>query len=90
MELAIILNIANLALLIFLLSVYLPNYKTLKTGFGLGLILFALFLLLENAMSLYGYFSMHDAYAGAMQQESWVNIAQTAALLILAYVTWKE
>ena len=90
MELAILLGIANIALLFFLLSVYVPNYKALKSGFGLGLILFSRFLLLENAMSLYGYFSMHDAYAAAMQQESWVTIAQTAGLLVLAFVTWKE
>ncbi len=90
MQLAIILNGVNIVLLLFLLSVYVPNYRQMKTALGLGLIVFALFLLLENAMALYGYYSMHDAYAGAMKQESWVNLAQTAALAVLAYVTWKD
>lgn len=91
MDLAVVLEAVNLALLLGLLYVYVNNYRAVRTGLGLGLILFAALLALQNALALYFHVAMVMYYsADVMAHALWLNAAQTAALLVLAYKTWTE
>lgn len=87
--------VANLLLLVSLGYVWGRNYLEFRSKHTLGLFLFALFLLLENALALY-------FYVFEPTLRVWVTsvpvIAQTAmttlrvfeslGLLVLAWVTW--
>ncbi|MGZ4857489.1 MAG: hypothetical protein ACXVZU_03890 [Methanobacteriaceae archaeon] len=48
---AVAVGIINVFLLIFLLKEYWKTYKELKSGFTIGLLYFASFLLLQNILS---------------------------------------
>ena len=91
MEIAVIIEVLNAVLLIALLYAYVQNYREMKTNLGLGLILFAGLLLVQNLLALYFHLMMHDFYSmEAMQHATFLNGAQLIALAILNYVTWKE
>lgn len=90
MEIAIILEIINAVLLLFLLYIYANNYREMKTAFGLGLILFALLFLVQNLLAVFFHLTMMDYYsAAAMQHALVLSGLQTIALAILSFVTWK-
>jgi len=91
METAIILEAINILLLIFLMYVYVQNYKEMKTNLGLGLIIFSAFLFLQNAIALYFHLMMVNYYSPDVMVHAMIlNGAQTIALAVLAWVTWKE
>lgn len=91
MENAVVLEILNSALVLLLLRVYLQNYREMKTVFGLGLIVFSFFLLLQNLISIYFHLMMIDYYSKEVMQHAFIiTAAQTAALAVLAWVTYKE
>ncbi|MBI5226730.1 hypothetical protein HY994_05890 [Candidatus Micrarchaeota archaeon] len=91
MELAILLEAVNLVLLSVLLYVYVGNYRTIRTGFGLGLVVFAAMLAVQNALALYFHVMMVDYYSAAVMGHAlWLDAAQSAALLVLAWKTWTE
>ena len=91
MELTVIFEIVNVVLLLFLLSVYVQNYREMKTHLGLGLIIFAGFLLIQNLTGIYFHFVMIEYYSFEVMGHARVlSGIQTVALIVLAYVTWKE
>ncbi len=91
MELAVVLDAVNLLLLASLLYVYVGNYRAIRTGLGLGLVLFAVLLAVQNALALYFHVAMVDYYSAAVMGHAlWLNAAQTAALLVLTWKTWTE
>jgi len=91
MELTVVFEVLNILLLLFLLSVYLNNYRQIKTSIGLGLIIFSALLLMQNAMAVYFHFAMVDYYSVAvMGHAAILSALQTVALAVLAWVTWKE
>ena len=91
MEPAILSELANIVLLLYLGFTYWKNYQQMKTVFGLGLMVFAGFLLAQNAFSAYFHLTTGDLYSqGAMAQAEVVNAAQTLALAVLAWVTWRS
>ena len=91
MELAIIIEGINSALLLALLYVYIGNYRELKSNFVLGLIVFAAFLLLQNLVALYYHLMMVQYYSSDVMGHALVlSGLQTISLLALNYVTWKE
>ncbi len=91
MDLAVMLEALNAVLLLALLYVYVQNYREMKTNFGLGLIIFAAFLLLQNLVALYFHLMMVEFYSAAVMGHALVlNALQFAALVALNYVTWKE
>ena len=91
MELAIILEALNSLLLISLLYIYISNYRQMVNNFTLGLIAFALFLLMQNLVALYFHLMMVDYYSAAVMGHALVITGlQTVALIVLNYVTWKE
>ena len=65
MDLTVVFEVLNILLLLFLLSVYLNNYRQIKTSIGLGLIIFSALLLMQNAMAVYFHFAMVDYYSVA-------------------------
>ncbi len=56
---------ASSALLIALLSVYTRNHLRLRSPFTIGLIFFAVLLLIQNLGSIYFDFMMSEAGAGS-------------------------
>lgn len=82
----------SILLLIVLTAVWVQNYRTFRTGLVLGLIVFGVVLLVENAVALYYFFTMQTLYTmdPAIQQVIVVLRAlQTIALMVLTYVTVK-
>lgn len=81
----------NGLLLIGLLTVYVPNYRTLPSISGMGLIVFSSLLLLQNIVGIFLHFSGQGLYEKmASVQECGLQLIETIALLVLAYSTWKE
>ncbi len=90
MEVAVILEIVNSVLLLALLGAYLQNYVQMKTMFGLGLVIFSLFLLVQNLLAVYFHFAMVMYYTKeVMQHAFFLSAAQTVALAVLAWVTYR-
>ena len=84
-------EIANIIILLVLAFFYVKNYSQMRSAFGLGLITFAAFLLLQNIASLYYHFIMIGYYsAQAMQHAAIITGIETIALAVLALITWKQ
>lgn len=80
----------NLILLGLLLYVYGTTYAKLRTGFTLGLLVFASLFLFQNAVTLYSYTTMMSFYvAGVDLHVAIFTWAQTAGLGILVATTWQ-
>ena len=82
----------NVVLLGALGVVWLRNYRTFRSNLILGLLAFAVVMLLENLVAVYFFFSTQMLYVGepAVQQAVVVlRLLQFVALLFLTYVTMK-
>lgn len=85
----------NVALLLALCGVWARNYRQMRSKHTLGLLLFGLLLLGENALGLY-YFVMHatltDWFTGLPSVSASALLAlrllETAAIAFLVWVTW--
>ena len=85
-----ILTAINCLLIAGLLYVYLKNYSFLRSTFTLGLILFSLIFLVQNAISLYFYFTMMELYADGVEGYVFVLSAmQFVAFAILNWISWR-
>lgn len=81
----------NALLSLALLAAYTQNYRALKSNVGMGLMIFAFVLLLQNAAGLYLHFTSGDIYAPMAAAEVFgLKGIETVALIILAYTAWKE
>ena len=86
----------NLALLLALGSVWLRNYRRHGANHTLGLLVFAGFLLVENALWLY-FYVLHDDFVGwflasGTDVQAGVTFLcglELAALLFLVRITWR-
>lgn len=87
----------NVALLLGLGYIWGRNYLTFKSKHTLGLLVFAVFLLLENGLVLY-YYLIDPTLSAWWHNESlvptivWqtqmaINVAQTAGLTFLLWIT---
>ncbi|MBI5553894.1 MAG: hypothetical protein HY917_04095 [Candidatus Diapherotrites archaeon] len=91
MELATIIALINSGLLALLLLVYLQNYRSMKTTFGLGLIVFSGLLMIESLVSIYFQLAMIEYYSSeAMNQAFILSALKMMALAALNWITWKE
>lgn len=82
--------VINLALVGVLLYVYGTSYRKMRTGFTLGLMVFAAFFLVQNVITLYSYTSMMSYYAAGVDLHvALFTWAQTAGLGVLVATTWK-
>jgi len=82
----------NALLLAALASVWLRNYRRFRTPLVLGLLAFALVLLVENLVALYFFFDMRMLYAADPSVHGAVAVMralQFVALAFLTYVTLK-
>ena len=86
----------NVLLLLGLGSVWFRNYRRHGARHTLTLLVFAAFLLVENALWLY-FYVFHDSFVGwfvAAGTEVQVGLAllcglELVALLFLSYLTWQ-
>lgn len=80
----------NLAILGLLAFVYATSYRQIRTGFTLGLLVFAGLFVVQNAVTLWSYLTMMSYYAAGVELHVAVfTWAQTVGLAVLAYVTWQ-
>ena len=80
----------NVVLLAVLTFVWIRNYRTFRTPLILGLVAFGVVMLIENAASVYFFFSMGMLYSGSPQAQQFVLVLRAMeflALLFLTYVT---
>jgi uncharacterized membrane protein len=84
------LQMLNMLLLSVLLFIYMRNYMRMKSSFTLGLIIFAVFLLVQNVMGIYFGFEAMDVMNPPFENYAFfINFMETIAILSLFYVTWK-
>jgi hypothetical protein len=84
MDLATLVAAANILLLVGLIYIYGETFRKTRAAFSIGLLFFASFFLLQNAVAVYSYFRMSAFYAeGILPIVLIMNIAQLIGLLIL-------
>jgi hypothetical protein len=79
----------NVLLLVGITSVWIRSYREIRAPMTLGSIVFALFLLAENAVALYFYFNAPAMPPVAVQVMMVLQILETVGIGALAYVTWQ-
>ncbi|MBI4043843.1 MAG: hypothetical protein HY393_03485 [Candidatus Diapherotrites archaeon] len=90
MDVTVALEILNVVLLVGLLYVFMQNYRSMKTHFGLGLILFAGILLLQNLAALGFHWFMVAYYTKEVAFHALaLKALESAALIVLSWITWK-
>ena len=88
MEISAGVGIANVVLLIALLTVYAKVYKSTRAVFTIGLMFFAGMLMLHNIIAVYAYFAMQPLYAlGLLPYFVVIHIAELAGIAALLKVT---
>ncbi|WP_247729770.1 hypothetical protein [Halovivax limisalsi] len=76
-------------LLLVLASIWIRNYRTFRTPMILGLVVFAVVLLLENATAIYFFFSsMKMLYVNDPAVLTSVAILRGLQFLALCFLTW--
>ena len=89
-ELCSIFSVFNVILLLSLIYIYVSNYLKLKSTFALGLILFAVLLILHNLAALYFQLMMVMYYTEQVAGFAMVlNALETLGLVCLVYISWK-
>lgn len=86
----IIVSIANIGILIGLLYVYINNYRQIKIGFTIGIILFAAILLLKNIFDITYLIATGNMlnHSHDLTGDIIGGIIQFIALAILLKITW--
>ena len=88
MEISAGVGIANVVLLIALLTVYAKVYKSTRAVFTIGLMFFAGMLMLHNIIAVFAYFAMKPLYAvGLLPYFAVIHIAELAGIAALLKVT---
>jgi hypothetical protein len=79
----------NILLLGVLISIWVQTYREIRAPMTLGSIVFASFLLAENAVALYFYFTAPAMPAIAVQVMMVLQMLETIGIGVLTYFTWK-
>jgi len=77
----------NVLLLLVMIGVWVDTYREVRAPFTLASIVFAAFLLAENAVALYFYFTAPAMPTVAVQVMMVLQILETAGIGVLTYVT---
>jgi len=86
----VVLAASNCVLALILGWVYWRNHREMRSPFTLGLLLFALFLLVHNAFAVYHYFTMMGPTAARDDQFALIEtLLQTAASSALVVATMR-
>ncbi len=96
MNVAAVFALANVAMVLILLSVYLQSWMKVRTGFAMGLVLFAVFFLIQNAIIVVFWYILYslvpaaqDIVIAAAPYLVLINLAETLALGNLVRITLK-
>ena len=65
------------------------SYRQVRSRHTLVTFLFALFLLVENALALHYYLTSASLPAAAMRAMTTLSVLETVGLALLASVTWE-
>jgi hypothetical protein len=79
----------NIVLLVGLISIWVRTYREIQAPLTLGSIVFASFLLAENAVALYFYFTAPAMPNLAVQFMMLLQVLETGGIAVFAYVTWQ-
>ncbi|MFC5365323.1 hypothetical protein [Salinirubrum litoreum] len=79
----------NIVLLLGLLAVWARTYREVRAPMTLGTMIFATFLLAENVVALYFYFTAPAMPTLAVQFMMILQVLETVGIAVLAYVTWQ-
>src|SRR5438105_15824180 len=92
MDVSSIVGMANMAILIALLTVYANIYRKTRATFTVGLMVFVGMLMLHNGIAVYAYFAMAPLYSHELLPYFvGIHIAELAGLAALLKVTvWPE
>lgn len=89
------LAVANICMILILLSIYWKNYTKWKSQYTIGLLVFGIFLLLQNILSVY-YSAPPPGPPHSHPMESphqipllLINSSQLVALASLLKISWK-
>ncbi|HTX61936.1 MAG TPA: hypothetical protein VMC48_06460 [Methanobacterium sp.] len=91
----LLLALANICILLVLLSIYWKNYTKWKSQYTVGLLIFGIFLLLQNILSLYyivpppGPPHGHPTESPHLIPLLLINTSQLVALAALLKISWK-
>jgi hypothetical protein len=78
----------NVALLAVLAGVWLQNYRSVRTPLVLGLLAFAVVMLVENAAAIYFFLSMGMLYSGDPAAQQFVVLLRALEFLAVALLTY--
>ena len=79
----------NILLLGGIIAIWVRSYREIRAPMTLGSIVFATFLLAENAVALYFYFNAPAMPAVAVEVMAALQILEAVGIAALSYVTWK-
>jgi hypothetical protein len=79
----------NIVLLVGIIGIWIRTYREIRAPLTLGSIVFATFLLAENAVALYFYFTAPAMPALAVQFMMLLQVLETGGIAVFAYVTWQ-
>lgn len=89
LDIARIAAAVNVLLLFGLIAIWVRTYREVRAPMTLGSIVFASFLLAENAVALYFYFNAPAMPTLAVEVMMLLQILEAGGIAVLAYVTWQ-
>ena len=88
MDVSTIVSLATIVILTILLSLYIKIYLKTRAIFTIGLIFFAIMLVVQNLIVVYAYFAMAPLYADALLPYFLlIHIAELAGVASLLKIT---
>ena len=85
---ASVVNIMNVAMLLALLNIYMHNYRTVRSKFTSGLVLFAAFFLLHNLIALFFQLAMTPYYSKEVGGYALlINLLELLGFATLLYIS---
>jgi hypothetical protein len=88
MDISAAISLANVAMLIALLTLYVKIYKSSKAIFTFGLMFFASMLMLHNLVAVYAYLAMAPLYNEALLPYFVaIHVAELAGIAALLKIT---
>jgi hypothetical protein len=94
---AAVFALANTVLIIILLSLYSSSFRKIRSSFTIGLILFALFFLIQNIAIIIFWYQLYSLVStpaitivdAASPYMTAINLIETIALAVLVRVSMK-
>ncbi len=86
-----LINVINVVILLVLLYVFTKNYRHIRSGYNIGLIIFTLIFIAENLIMLHlGIFEWPSVIENVIQIHMIIiNSIELLGLSVLLYITWE-